>query len=139
MPRRMPLHVASGSGIAGNYAKIICFFRSGCANRPFYHIILTGRKTDLHVMPPIEQLGSYDPIPNKFDEKLVSLNLERIHYWMGRGAALSEPLERLLGLSGFLPMHPTVFIRAWRNRRKQEQQIAQEEEAQKSTSTNNSA
>ncbi|XP_066591648.1 small ribosomal subunit protein bS16m isoform X2 [Prorops nasuta] len=97
------------------------------------------RKTDLHVMPPIEQLGSYDPIPNKFDEKLVSLNLERIHYWMGRGAALSEPLERLLGLSGFLPMHPTVFIRAWRNRRKQEQQIAQEEEAQKSTSTNNSA
>lgn len=54
-------------------------------------------------MPVIEQLGSYDPMPNQHNEKLVSLNLERIYYWLGKGAVASKPVEELLGKSYFVP------------------------------------
>lgn len=66
--------------------------------------------------PVIEQVGSYDPLPNQFNEKLVSLNLERIRYWLGNGAQASGPVAELLGLSGLLPIHPKTYMTAWRNR-----------------------
>lgn len=48
-------------------------------------------------MPVIEQLGSYDPLANAHNEKLVSLNLERIRHWIGNGADISQPVAELLG------------------------------------------
>lgn len=48
-------------------------------------------------MHVIEQVGSYDPMPNERQEKLVGLNLERIRYWIGNGAHLSLPVSQLLG------------------------------------------
>lgn len=68
--------------------------------------------------PPIEQVGIYDPIPNVHNEKLVSFNFERIQYWLAKGAQISTPIADLLGLAGFLPVHPRTYMRAWRNRRK---------------------
>lgn len=67
--------------------------------------------------PPIEQLGSFDPLPNKFNEKLLALNFERVQYWMGCGADISKPVAELLGIAGFLPIHPRTEMMAWRNRR----------------------
>lgn len=64
----------------------------------------------------IEQLGSYDPMPNENNEKLVALNLERIQYWIGQGARVTQPVGQLLGLSGFLPIHPMTVMQAWKNR-----------------------
>lgn len=72
-------------------------------------------------MPVIEQLGSFDPYANANNEKLVALNMERIRFWIGRGALISKPVEELLGLSGILPIHPNSFMRAWRNRRQIEE------------------
>lgn len=69
-------------------------------------------------MPVIEQLGSYDPQANEHNEKLCALNLERIAFWIGRGALISKPVEELLGLSGLLPIHPRTYMTAWRNRRR---------------------
>ena len=46
---------------------------------------------------PIEQVGTYDPIVNAHGEKLVSLNLERITYYLAHGVRLSEEVEQLLG------------------------------------------
>lgn len=67
-------------------------------------------------LPPIEQLGTYDPIPNTNNEKLVSLNFERIQYWIAKGAHMSTPVAELLGLCGFYPKHPRSYMTAWRNR-----------------------
>ena len=47
--------------------------------------------------PVIEQLGTYDPLINQHNERLVALNFERIRYWLGRGADTSEPVAELLG------------------------------------------
>ncbi|XP_039314932.1 probable 28S ribosomal protein S16, mitochondrial isoform X3 [Solenopsis invicta] len=67
--------------------------------------------------PPIEQVGVYDPLPNVYNEKLVSFNYERIQYWLARRAQVSKPVADLLGLAGYLPVHPRTYMRAWRNRK----------------------
>nr|CAG4637524.1 EOG090X0KAD [Ceriodaphnia reticulata]SVE73331.1 EOG090X0KAD [Ceriodaphnia reticulata] len=98
-----------------NIGKVIRLNRHGCTNRPFYHIVVQKTK-DTQDGPVIEQVGSFDAMPNSQNEKLVALNLERIQYWLAQGAGLSEPVAQLLGLSGFLPNHPRTIIEAWRNR-----------------------
>jgi len=118
MPR-MPLHLASGTGIIiKNRPKAIRFVRYGCSNRPFYHIVLIDGKA-AQKKPPIEQLGSYDPCLNVFKEKLIALNYERIQYWIGQGAKVSRPLLEILGIAGILPIHPRTYMNAWRVRTKQ--------------------
>ncbi|KAK5649003.1 hypothetical protein RI129_003895 [Pyrocoelia pectoralis] len=111
------LHPSSGIGqFAVNSRKIIRFFLAGCTNRPFYHIVVAERRKTGDE-PVIEQLGTYDPIPNDQNEKLVSLNYERIQYWIGNGADTTKPVAHLLGLAGFYPIHPHQYLTAWRNRR----------------------
>nr|CAG4642219.1 EOG090X0KAD [Eurycercus lamellatus] len=95
--------------------KTIRLNRKGCVNRPFYHIVVQ-RNIDTQDGDVIEQVGSYDPMPNSQNEKLVALNFERIQHWISKGAEISGPVAQLLGLSGFLPIHPTTVIQAWRNR-----------------------
>lgn len=50
----------------------------------------------------MEQLGTYDPMPNADNQKLLSLNVDRTRYWMGQGAVFSTHLAQLLG--GFILM-----------------------------------
>lgn len=94
----------------------IKLIREGCANRPFYLICVTPQIRDSRDIK--EQIGSYDPLPNEKNEKLCAINLERLYYWIGQGASISRPVEELLGLGGFLPIHPRTYITAWRNRKK---------------------
>ena len=112
----MPLHPASGTGIITPFSKAIRLVRYGCTNRPFYHIVIIDGKRQQKA-PPIEQVGTYDPIPNVHNEKLISFNFERIQYWLTKGAQVSKPVADLLGLAGFLPVHPRTYMRAWRNRK----------------------
>ncbi|KAJ2945000.1 hypothetical protein O0L34_g1897 [Tuta absoluta] len=123
----MPLPPASGTGrYFAKAAKSIRLIRHGCTNRPFFHISVTHRKR-LNQQPVIEQLGSYDPMPNVSNEKLVALNLERIKYWLGKGAHVSPPVAELLGLSGFFPIHPRTYMTAWRNRTIEQELLAKQE------------
>lgn len=69
---------------------------SGCTNRPFYHIVAMSRKKARDAKAT-EQLGSYDPMPNADNEKLVSLNFERLRYWLACGANATKPVQQLLG------------------------------------------
>ncbi|XP_064474200.1 small ribosomal subunit protein bS16m-like [Ornithodoros turicata] len=87
----------------------------GCANRPFYHIVASSsRRRPLE--EPIEQIGSFDPMPNETNQKLVAINFDRLRYWMGQGAKPSEGVGCLLGLAGYTQVHPRTFMSAWRNR-----------------------
>lgn len=74
------------------------------------------RKKSQH-QPVIEQVGTYDPLANEHNQRLVSFNFERVRHWLGNGAHLSTPVAELLGLSGLLPIHPRTYMTAW-NRRK---------------------
>lgn len=106
----------------------------GHANRPFFHIGVTYKfappGTHLH-----EQLGTYDPLPNKDNQKLLSLNVERTRHWMGQGATFSRHVAMLLGRAGFLPNHPRTYLEAWRYRYKE----AAEAEAKKAAEASGEA
>lgn len=73
------------------------------------------RKKSQH-QPVIEQVGTFDPLANQYDQKLVSFNFERVRHWLGKGAHMSTPVAELLGLAGLLPIHPRTYMSAWRNR-----------------------
>jgi len=60
------------------------------------------------------------------NEKLVSLNFERIQYWLTKGVQVSIPIADLLGLAGFLPVHPRTYMRAWRNRKTMGENVTKE-------------
>ncbi|VDQ15926.1 unnamed protein product [Trichobilharzia regenti] len=70
---------------------------------------------------------------------MIALNFERIAYWIGMGAEPSERVAELLGLCGFLPVHPRSYLMAYRARiammkylQKKEQE-KEEEEGDKET------
>ncbi|XP_050959162.1 28S ribosomal protein S16, mitochondrial [Labeo rohita] len=88
----------------------------GATNRPFYRIV-TAYNKQARDSKYIEQLGSYDPLPNIHNEKLVAFNYERIKYWIACGAHTTKPVAKLLGLAGFFPLHPMTIIDAeWRRK-----------------------
>ncbi|NWZ58242.1 RT16 protein, partial [Haliaeetus albicilla] len=129
---------------------VIRFALGGCANRPFFRIVAahSRRARDGKYL---EQLGCLDPLPNAHGERVAGLNLERLRHWLGCGAQLSRPAEKLLGrpgvgvrergggggrlaaahrrhllagLAGFLPLHPMTVTGAERLRRRRRAQEA---------------
>jgi len=99
----------------GVFRPIIRFAQYGCTNRPFFHVVVTDPKGPREG-PIFEQVGTFDPLPNKNNEKLVGLNFDRIQHWLVSGAYMSRNVKALLGLSGFLPIAPSSLQHA---RRKQ--------------------
>ncbi|KAK9528824.1 hypothetical protein VZT92_012963 [Zoarces viviparus] len=85
------------------------------ANRPFYRVVAAYNKR-ARDGKYLEQLGTYDPLPNIHNEKLVSFNFDRIKYWIGCGAHPTMPVAKLLGLAGFFPLHPMTITEAERRR-----------------------
>ncbi|CAH0392651.1 unnamed protein product [Bemisia tabaci] len=108
---------AAGGGVnIPTIQKSIRLALKGCTNRPFFHINVH-TKTDRMKQQPIEQLGSYDPMPNMFNEKLVSINYDRVKHWIADGGRTSRPAAELFGLAGFFPVHPRTYMTAWRRRK----------------------
>src|SRR5271169_5311139 len=72
--------------------------RFGRCNRSFYRLNAMDSRSprDGRV---IEQLGWYDPQSHQAD-KQISLNRERIEYWLGVGATPSDTVKQLLVKSG---------------------------------------
>lgn len=60
-------------------------------------------------------IGSVDPLPNEHGEHVVACDLNRLSYYLGKGARPSKLLSHYLGLAGFLPLNPKIFINAWRH------------------------
>lgn len=126
MPR-VPFKVfypaSGGAPFKENQSKAIRFARYGCTNRPFYHIVVMPTTAEQNEQP-IEQLGTFDPMPNEYNEKLVSLNIERIRYWLGdRNINISRGVEELFGLAGLFPIYYRTYMKAWRNRSAAEKEL----------------
>ncbi len=69
-----------------------------CSNRPFFRIAVTRKNSSLKD-PFIEDLGSIDPMPNKDNQILVALNLERLKYYMSKSVPLKGLVGHYLGLN----------------------------------------
>jgi len=79
--------------------------RGGAKKRPIYRIVAADSRSPRDGRF-IEKLGVYNPILAN-DGVRLTLNEERIKYWLGTGAQPSERVARLLGEAGIIAMPPT--------------------------------
>ena len=70
----------------------------GRRHRPFYRICAMDGRTprDGRV---IEEIGLYDPMVDEKDKR-ITLNVERVQYWLGVGAQPTEKVATLLVKQG---------------------------------------
>ena len=76
--------------------------RGGSKKRPFYRIVAADSR-----MPRdgrfVEKLGTYNPLLPKDSEDRVKMNLERVQYWLGEGAQVTDRISRMLEAAGVVP------------------------------------
>lgn len=115
---------SSNMGSFSSEDTMICLELDGCRNRKWYHIYLKHirhhRYRNHTVSERLEHLGAYDPIPNRYGQKVCGLNIDRIKYWIACGAQLDPKARELLGIGGILPISPDTVIRATRLRERKE-------------------
>ena len=75
--------------------------RGGSKKRPHYSIVAADSR-----MPRdgrfIEKLGTYNPLLPKDSEERVKMNMERVEYWLGKGAQPTDRIQRMLEAAGKL-------------------------------------
>lgn len=74
-------------------------------NLPFYRIFVADSRCPRDGRH-LEQLGHYNPVPDKDGNKHIGLHVERIKYWLSVGAQPSGVVGRLLGQAGVIPRPP---------------------------------
>ena len=73
---------------------IIRLTRGGAKKKPFYHIVAADSRRARDGRN-IERLGFFNPVARGQEERL-RLDLERIDYWTGVGAQLSDRVRKLV-------------------------------------------
>ena len=75
--------------------------RGGSKKRPFYRIVAADSR-----MPRdgryVEKLGTYNPLLAKDAEDRVVMNMERVQYWLGEGAQVTDRVSRMLEAAGLV-------------------------------------
>ncbi|MDH5454098.1 MAG: 30S ribosomal protein S16 [Paracoccaceae bacterium] len=73
--------------------------RGGSKKRPHYSIVATDSR-----MPRdgrfLEKLGTYNPLLAKDSEERVKMNMERVQYWLSKGAQPTDRIARMLEAAG---------------------------------------
>ena len=68
--------------------------RSGAKKRPFYHLTVTDSRNPRDGRF-IERVGFFNPVARGQEERL-RVDQERVSYWVGQGAQLSERVAKLV-------------------------------------------
>mmetsp|Transcript_3710 Transcript_3710/g.8489 ORF Transcript_3710/g.8489 Transcript_3710/m.8489 type:complete len:142 (-) Transcript_3710:6-431(-) len=100
--------------------------RWGRKNLPFYRIVAADSRSPRDGKC-LEYLGTYNPIANKHGEKLVTLNVKRVKYWLVCGA---QPTYRVADLLGNANILPAQLKYKWREGKKKEDEGGEEASAE---------
>ena len=73
---------------------VIRLSRAGAKGRPFYHIVATDSRNRRDGRY-LERLGFYNPVA-RGQEQGLRVSMERLNYWTGVGAQLSDTVQRLV-------------------------------------------
>ncbi len=68
--------------------------RGGAKKKPFYHIVVADSRKARDGRN-IERLGFFNPVARGQEERL-RLDLERVEYWQGVGAQISDRVKTLV-------------------------------------------
>jgi len=69
--------------------------RGGSKKRPFFRIVAADIRAPRDGRF-LERLGTYNPMKNKDDPQRITLNIERIKYWLSVGAKPTERVQKFL-------------------------------------------
>ena len=73
--------------------------RGGAKKRPFYRIVVAEASAPRDGRY-VERVGTYNPMVPKDHDQRLTLNGERITYWMGQGAQPTERVHKMLATAG---------------------------------------
>ena len=73
--------------------------RGGAKKRPFYRIVVAEASAPRDGRY-VERVGTYNPMVPKDHDQRLTLNGERITYWMGQGARPTERVQKMLATAG---------------------------------------
>lgn len=68
--------------------------RGGAKKQPFYHVVATDSRARRDGRY-IERLGFYNPVA-RGDATEVKLDMERVDYWVGVGAQMSDSVAKIV-------------------------------------------
>ena len=68
--------------------------RGGSKKRPFYHVVVTNSRSARDGRF-IERVGFFNPVA-RGQEEALRLDLERVDYWLSKGAQPTERVEKLV-------------------------------------------
>lgn len=75
--------------------------RMGAKKKPFYRLVAADSEAPRDGKF-LEILGYYDPMK---DPAIIKVHEEKINYWLGRGALISESARAILKKQGLLGSH----------------------------------
>ncbi|WP_444998108.1 30S ribosomal protein S16 [Aliikangiella sp. IMCC44359] len=67
--------------------------RGGSKKRPFYHMVVTDKR-NARDGRFIERVGFFNPVATGQEER-IRVDNERVEYWIGQGAQLSDRVKKL--------------------------------------------
>jgi small subunit ribosomal protein S16 len=73
--------------------------RGGAKKRPFYRIVIAEASSPRDGRY-VERVGTYNPMVPKDHEQRMTLNSERITFWLGKGAKPTERVHKMLAAAG---------------------------------------
>ncbi len=68
--------------------------RGGSKKRPFYHLTVTNSRSSRDGKF-IERIGFFNPVARGAEERL-RVDYDRLNYWVGTGAQISERVDSLI-------------------------------------------
>ncbi|MFO7737499.1 MAG: 30S ribosomal protein S16 [Desulfatiglandaceae bacterium] len=78
--------------------------RMGAKKKPFYRLVAADSEAPRDGKF-LEILGSYDPMK---DPAEIRVHTDKINYWLGKGARVSESAKAILKKQGLLRSHSTT-------------------------------
>ena len=75
--------------------------RGGAKKRPFYRIVVAEASAPRDGRY-VERVGTYNPMVPKDHEQRLTINGERISFWMSKGAQPTERVHKMLASAGLI-------------------------------------
>ena len=75
--------------------------RGGAKKRPFYRVVVAEASAPRDGRY-VERVGTYNPMVPKDHEQRLTLNGERISFWMSKGAKPTERVHKMLASAGLM-------------------------------------
>ncbi len=77
--------------------------RGGAKKRPFYQIVIADARSPRDGRF-VEKVGTYNPMLPQDNQERVRLNLDRIKYWLSKGAQPTDRVALFLGKADVIKM-----------------------------------